>query len=355
MDNSSLMQPIVRKARKKKVKHEVDRIKQAEKKKRRLEKAIATSAAIRAELEKKKQMKKEGRLNAAVEEDSADAANNKQERDELECSKQAEKKNKNIRLEKSIATSAAIMAELEKKKLRKLEEQKRLDEEGAAIAEKKKRRLEKAIATSAAIRAELEKKKQMKKEGQLDAAVEEDSAKNKQERDELERIKQAERKKRRLEKSIATSAAIRAELEKKKLRKLEEQRRLDEEGAAIAEAVALHVLLGEDCDDSYRNTLNQETGFKPWDSTTKFNLFGGGRNIFCPHQRCSSYAVHSNNRTRESNWSSVSYEPFARGWDNNNNNMRISADLIAAQAVSSLQISENTDVDAIVFNGMFRR
>ncbi|CAL9243262.1 unnamed protein product [Arabidopsis halleri] len=355
MDNSSSMQPIVEKARKKKVKHEVDRIKQAEKKKRRLEKAIATSAAIRAELEKKKQMKKEGRLDAAVEEDSADAAKNKQERDELELSKQAEKKN--IRLEKSNATSAAIMAELEKKKLRKLEEQKRLDEEGAAIAEKKKRRLEKAIATSAAIRAELEKK-QMKKEGQLDAAVEEDSAKNKQERDELERIKQAERKKRRLEKSIATSAAIRAELEKKKLRKLEEQRRLDEEGAAIAEAVALHVLLGEDCDDSYRNTLNQETGFKPWDSTTKFNIFSGGRNIYFPHQRCSSYAVHSNNRTRESNWSSGSYEPSPRGWDNNNNNnnnMRISADLIAAQAVSSLQISENTEGDAIVFNEMFRR
>lgn len=225
-------------------------------------------------------------------------------------------------------------------------------------AEKKNRRLEKAIATSAAIRAELEKKKQMKKEGQLDAAVEEDSAyaaKKKQEREELERIKQAERKKRRIEKSIATSAAIRAELEKKKLRKLEEQRRLDEEGAAIAEAVALHVLLGEDCDDSYRNTLNQETGFKPWDYTTKINLFSGGINRFFPHQRCSSYAVHDNNRTRDSNWSSVSYEPFARGWDNNNNNMGISADLFDTQAVSSLQISENTDVDAIVFNGMFRR
>lgn len=35
--------------------------------------------------------------------------------------------------------------------------------------------------------------------------------------------------------------------------------------------------------------------------------------------------------------------------------MRISADLIAAQAVSSLQISENTEGDAIVFNEMFRR
>ncbi|XP_010482622.2 PREDICTED: stress response protein NST1-like [Camelina sativa] len=227
-------------------------------------------------------------------------------------------------------------------------------------AEKKKRRLEKAIATSAAIRAELEKKKQMKKEGLLEAAAgEEDSAeaaKKKQERDELERSKQAEKKTIQLEKSIATSAAIRVELAKKKLKKLEEQKRLDEEGAAIAEAVALHVLLGEDCDDSYRNMLNQETEFKPWDYTTKFNFSSGGRNRVFPHQRCSSYAVHhSNNRPRDSsNWL-VSYEPFARGWDGNNNNLGISADLIAAQAVSSLQISENTDVNAIVFNEMFRR
>ncbi|EOA14907.1 hypothetical protein CARUB_v10028237mg [Capsella rubella] len=222
-------------------------------------------------------------------------------------------------------------------------------------AEKKKRRLEKAIATSAAIRAELEKKKQMKKEGLLEAAAgEEDSSdavKKKQERDELERIKQAEKKTIHLEKSSATSAAIRVELAKKKLKKLEEQKRLDEEGAAIAEAVALHVLLGEDCDDSYRNMLNQETSFKPWDYTSKFNLSSGGRNRFFPHQRCSSYAVHRP-RDSSSNWL-VSYEPFARGWDNNN--MGISADLIAAQAVSSLQISENTDVDAIVFNGMLRR
>lgn len=214
-------------------------------------------------------------------------------------------------------------------------------------AEKKKRRLEKAIATSAAIRAELELKKQKKKEGQLEVA---DAAKKKQERDELERVKQAEKKNMRLEKSIATSAAIRAELEKKKFKKLEEQRRLDEEGAAIAEAVALHVLLGEDCDDSYQNMVNQETGFRPWDYTAKFNPFTGGRNRFFPHLRCSSYAVHGN-RPIESNWP-VSYEPFSRGWDNKS--MGISADLIAAQAVSSLQISENTDAEAIVFKGMFR-
>ncbi|KAJ4911467.1 Uncharacterized protein Rs2_06088 [Raphanus sativus] len=167
----------------------------------------------------------------------------------------------------------------------------------------------------------------------------------KQGRDEAERIKQAGKKK----------IPIRAELEKKKLKKLEEQIRLDEEGAAIAEAAALHVLLGEeeDCDDSCRTMPNQETGFKPpWDCTAKLNLFtGGGRNGFFPHERCSSPAVHRS-RVRDCDWS-VSYELFARGWDNSN--MGISADLIAAQGVSSLQISENARVDALVFNGMIRR
>ncbi|KAF3490119.1 hypothetical protein F2Q69_00057379 [Brassica cretica] len=134
-------------------------------------------------------------------------------------------------------------------------------------------------------------------------------------KDEFDRVEQAEKKKRRLEKALATSAAIRAELEKKKL---EEQQRLDEEGAAIAEAVALHVLLGEASeDDSSPVMLGGEESFE-------MDMFRG-----------------------DSNWS-----PFAIDvWDDN---MGLSADLIAAQAVSSLQISENTDGNAFVFNGMFR-
>ncbi|CAA0824652.1 Unknown protein [Striga hermonthica] len=81
--------------------------------------------------------------------------------------------------------------------------------------------------------------------------------KKKQVKHELDRIKQAEKKKRRLEKALATSAAIRSELEKKKQKKKEEQERLDEEGARISEAVALHVLLGEeDSDDSCNNNIN---------------------------------------------------------------------------------------------------
>ncbi|MCO5575707.1 hypothetical protein L7F22_029510 [Adiantum nelumboides] len=70
--------------------------------------------------------------------------------------------------------------------------------------------------------------------------------KKKQAKEDRDRQKQVEKKRRRLEKALATSAAIRSELEKKKQRKREEEQRLDEEGAALAEAVALHVLLDED-------------------------------------------------------------------------------------------------------------
>ena len=104
-------------------------------------------------------------------------------------------------------------------------------------------------------------------------------------KDEFDRVKQAEKKKRRLEKALANSAAIRAELEKKKQRKLEEQQRLDEEGAAIAEAVALHVLLGEDSDDSSRVMLGQAKG------CFKMDLFTGERTNYVPRQSCASYAV----------------------------------------------------------------
>jgi hypothetical protein len=166
--------------------------------------------------------------------------------------------------------------------------------------------------------------------------------KKKQVKDELDRIKQAEKKKRRLEKALATSAAIRSELEKKKQTKKEEQQRLDEEGAAIAEAVALHVLLEEDSDDSCKLVLNNEKGFHPWDCAGNINLFMAGYNV----------ADEGN-----SDWS-LSYEPLGkaspyfedRGWGSG----EFSAGLIAAQAVSSLQIAENTPVDTFVFNGMLR-
>ncbi len=198
--------------------------------------------------------------------------------------------------------------------------------------------------------------------------------KKKQVKDELDRIKQAEKKKRRLEKALATSAAIRSELEKKKQKKKEEQQRLDEEGAAIAEAVALQVLLGEDSDDSCKAMLKKdEEFFNPWDCCAgSFDLFMGGRRqaVIPCHSLSGSpteengwvntyQSGHGYNDWGNSGWT-VSSGPFIGdhhdpyfnegGWEAT----EISAELIAAQAVSSLQIAEDEHVDTFVFNKMLR-
>ncbi|WCJ36709.1 hypothetical protein M5689_017891 [Euphorbia peplus] len=190
--------------------------------------------------------------------------------------------------------------------------------------------------------------------------------KKKQAKGELDRLKQAEKKKRRLEKALATSAAIISELEKKKQKKKEEQQRLDEEGAAIAEAVALHVLLGEDSDESCKFVLNEEEGFNPWDYAGSIDLFVGEQRAHLPHQAISKHerigwipntCGSEWNNMENNNWS-FSYGSFERdvhgpyfgdgGW----RSAESSADLIAAQAVSSLQIAEDAHVDTIIFNGM---
>ncbi|KAJ4834229.1 hypothetical protein Tsubulata_018370 [Turnera subulata] len=187
---------------------------------------------------------------------------------------------------------------------------------------------------------------------------------------EMDRLKQAEKKKRRLEKALATSAAIRSELEKKKQKKKEEQQRLDEEGAAIAEAVALHVLLGEDSDDSCKIVLNKEDGFNPWDCAHKIDFLMGERRGCAPHQDCPTNSIErygwlSNAYGTGCNWGelensdwSFSYGSFGRnmseqcfddgGWGA----PEFPAALVAAQAVSSLQITEDADADTILFNGM---
>ncbi|XP_048228641.1 uncharacterized protein LOC107260729 [Ricinus communis] len=190
--------------------------------------------------------------------------------------------------------------------------------------------------------------------------------KKKQVKGELDRLKQAEKKKRRLEKALATSAAIISELEKKKQKKKEEQQRLDEEGAAIAEAVALQVLLGEDSDDPCKLVLNKEEGFNPWDCGSNINLFMGEERACLPHQDGSRHSHErigwiSNACGAGCEWSdadnsswSFSYGSFGRdahtpyfedgSWG--------TAGLIAAQAVSSLQIAEDAHIDTIIFNGM---
>nr|GLL20120.1 calponin homology domain-containing protein DDB_G0272472 [Ipomoea trifida] len=225
----------VRKVNKKQVNDEMERMKQAEKKKRRLEKALATSAAIRFELEKKKERQRldeEGAVLAEASGCGVRKVNKNQVKDEMERMKQVEQKKRC--LENALATSAAIRCELEKK------EQQRVDEEGAVLAE----------ASGCGVR----------------------KVNKKQAEDEMERMKQAEKKKRRLEKALATSAAIRSELEKKK-----EQQRLDEEGAALAEAVALHVLLGEDSEDQDGDIVKDKRIIDPWDNSGKIEVLLGGR------------------------------------------------------------------------------
>lgn len=195
--------------------------------------------------------------------------------------------------------------------------------------------------------------------------------KKKQVKDELDRQKQAEKKKRRLEKALATSAAIISELEKKKQKKKEEQQRLDEEGAAIAEAVALHVLLGEDSDDSRKMALKKDEGFNPWDCAGSIDdlLVGGGRSGAPCQNSLKEIEWVSNVYGSGCEWGylgnhgdwSVSSGPLRGdhlhspyfeegGWEAT----EISAGLLAAQAVSSLQIAEDAPVDTIVFNGMIR-
>ncbi|KAK8657222.1 hypothetical protein V6N13_035473 [Hibiscus sabdariffa] len=188
-------------------------------------------------------------------------------------------------------------------------------------------------------------------------------AKKKQVKDELDRIKQAEKKKRRLEKALATSAAIRSELEKKKQRKKEEQQRLDEDSAAIAQAVALHVLLGEDSGDSGEIMLNKEEELNCWDCAGNVNLFMGGEQAYLPHQANTSYQGWFSNAYKgggewaafgNSDWS-FTYGACGRdldascfkdgGWGNG-----LSADLIAAQAVSALRIREDTECLIIALN-----
>lgn len=104
--------------------------------------------------------------------------------------------------------------------------------------------------------------------GQSPSAISSSSSKKekkKQAKEERDRQKQAEKKKRRLEKALATATAIRIELEQKKQKRKEEEQRLDEEGAALAEAVALQVLVDEDraIQTSYSNLTELENMCDP--------------------------------------------------------------------------------------------
>lgn len=186
--------------------------------------------------------------------------------------------------------------------------------------------------------------------------------KKKQGKDELDRIKQAEKKKRRLEKALATSAAIRTELELKKLKKKEEQQRLDEEGAAIAEAVALHVLIGEDSDDLCNLTLNSGNAFGPWICDHHFGSPAAVRRASIMTQDCRRHSLEGIGWTSSTQGAGFERGDWAfypedygtgiqgqltanrhRGWAGT----ELSPGLIAAQAVASRQITDNGHVDRV--------
>lgn len=204
----------------------------------------------------------------------------------------------------------------------------------------------------------------------MQTGVRKANKKKKQVKGEFDLVKQAEKKRRRLEKALATSAAIRSELEKKKQKKIEEQQRLDEEGAAIAEAVALRVLLGEeDSDDSRIVRLKKDNkGFNPWECNNSFGFFMGGNSAPVSKHSLEGIEWGSNGHVTgyESNyWGNNSWrvssapfitndhlndQSFNGGWETS----EISAGLLAVQAASSLRIAEDAHVDAYGFNRILR-
>ncbi|KAK8944854.1 hypothetical protein KSP39_PZI007663 [Platanthera zijinensis] len=183
----------------------------------------------------------------------------------------------------------------------------------------------------------------MDKLGRKQASTGSRKDKEKQTKDEVDRLKQAEKKRRRLEKALATSAAIRSELEMKKLKKMEEQR-LDEEGAATAEAVALHVLVGEDADDASQMMLNSfdHSGnlahFMDYRISAKHFIGEPGRisNAYVSRNKCNGWfngmSFSSGAHDRDL---CTPYEELGLGAGD-------SAGAIAAHAVSSLCITDSS-------------
>ncbi|KAH6760575.1 hypothetical protein C2S52_008937 [Perilla frutescens var. hirtella] len=170
-------------------------------------------------------------------------------------------------------------------------------------------------------------------------------AKKKQVKDEIDRIKQAEKKKRRLEKALATSAAI--------------------------QAVALHVLLGEDSDDSSRMMLKKDEGLASWDHDSSMDIIVGAHSLV-PYQDLSRCSLENIGWVSDgqrygrvwNHWGNsnlmVSSDAFGRdiypqylaeeGWGS----VGLSAGHLAAQAVSSLKIAAAADEDAYMFNRVLR-
>lgn len=194
----------------------------------------------------------------------------------------------------------------------------------------------------------------------------------KQMKDELDRIKYAERKKRRLEKALAASAVIRSELEKKKLKRKEEQQRLDEERALIAKAVALHVLLDDSFDDSCKGLQMKFEEINQWEYN-RFGLLTSETIKMVPRQNISKHSLggirfisdsYGYGNTWNEPWNCdfvVSSEPLDRnlswpyiGGGGLESTTGMSAGLAAAQAFSSLKLGDETSLDSYVLNPTLR-
>lgn len=170
--------------------------------------------------------------------------------------------------------------------------------------------------------------------------------KKKKVKGELDRAKQAEKKKRRLEKALATSAAICSELEKKKQTKKEERQRLDEEGAAIAEAVALRVLQEEEDDShhSFKAAVKKDLGFNlnnsyDYYADSKASLSHGGTSNYSAGWFCDGYGC--GNEWGMSGGRTVSSGPCFEATE------------IISEGVSSLQIGD-VRVGMFVFDQILR-
>lgn len=181
--------------------------------------------------------------------------------------------------------------------------------------------------------------------------------KKKQVKGELDRMKQAEKKRKRLEKALAASAAIRSELEKKKQKKLEEQQRLDEEGASIAEAVALHVLR-EDTDEPCHFAMNESARNNCWNYSGNIDLFVGyqssGKHCLDGLNQASSASEAVWKCNRLGNQTVCPPQTYMKDrqlspQEETSQVTDISVGLLAAQAVSSLQIAE--DPNCAQFSG----
>lgn len=174
--------------------------------------------------------------------------------------------------------------------------------------------------------------------------------KKKQAKEERDRLKQVEKKKRRLEKALATATAIRIELEKKKQRRKEEEQRLDAEGAALAESVALQVLVDEEvissedsafdckvanvCDTSSSDAKLRISMASEKAETAKDRHFNREDVQVKKLVRCSDWEVFSNPRD---NLTFSSQRAKAA---------ELAAGIAAAQAVAALKIAEEARAEA---------